>query len=402
VGDLKSRKRNSGYTKWIIALSVLLVFIITTIATTEWLTAEAVTEPLAQWEVQDLGGSPDYDFREIAFVNSTHGWVIGVGVLLSTSDSGDTWNTVFEERPLRGLSLISPNDIWVGGDGHLYHSIDAGSSWNRIEGPTEGSPIIKFFNSTHGFAGDVNNLFRTTDGGISWQDVTRESGFDAPIDIHITSKTVRIASWTGLFRSDDWGETWYTEYEGRVNALDFISDNEGWAINGANSYMYFNGEHWIDLEDVHRIGVSNGMYSYDIDFIDSNNGWTVGLNPSVAYTPTGGVTWYEQEWYDVEYGNVYRSVFFLNETHGWVAGYGGVVASTTTGNLLGKRLFSGLFLSSSFTYGGRLIPYTSFFVGTIATTFYLILLLLLARRRFRRRMIESGIADSKESGPRIR
>ena len=400
---MTSHQRNHGYLKWILILSILPVFIIPTIATTNWLASRTVPGPLAQWEVQDLGGSGGaYDFNEIAFVNSTHGWVIGWGVLLNTNDGGDTWNIVFEERTLRGLSLVSPTDIWVGGPGRLHHSIDGGFSWNTIEGPTEGPTNIKFFNSTHGFAGDVDTLFRSTDGGISWQDVTRESGFYIPEDFHLTSTTVRIATHRGIFRSDDWGENWHTEFDGRANAMDFISDEEAWSINGANSYTYFNGQYWTDLEDIHRIGVSYTPYSRDVDFIDSNNGWVVGIRPSVAYTPDGGITWYEQEWYDVEFdAPFFKSVFFLNETHGWAAGTDGIVASTTTGNLLGRQLYSG-FLLTSFASGGRLIPYTSLFVGVIVTTIYLTSLLVWIRNRYRRRMLEARNEDSKENGLGIR
>jgi len=375
---LASHQRNHGYLKWILILSILPVFILPTIATTDWLASRTVPGPFAQWEVQDLGGfGSDYDFKEIAFVNSTHGWVVGWGVVLNTSDGGDTWNIVLEERNYYGLSLVSLSDIWVGGAGRLFHSIDGGFSWNTIEGPTGGPTNVEFFNSTHGFAGDVNNLFRTTDGGISWQDVTRESGFYIPSDFHLTSTTVRISSHRGIFRSDDWGENWYIEFDDRADALDFISEEEAWSLNGANSFMYFDGEHWTDLEDIHRLGVSSISFSYDVDFIDSNNGWVVGHNPSVAYTPDGGDTWYEQEWYDVEfYSPLFRSVFFLNETHGWAAGADGIIASTTTGNVLGKQLYSGFFLTSPFSSGGRLIPYTSLLVGGIVTTIYLSSLLV--------------------------
>ncbi|TFH01404.1 MAG: hypothetical protein E4H14_18620 [Candidatus Thorarchaeota archaeon] len=404
MGDLTSRQKSHGNLKWILILSILTVFIVSTIITTDWLASGAVQGPFAEWETQDLGDNGGaYDFNEIVFVNSTHGWVIGWGILLNTNDSGDTWNIVIEERTLRGLSLISLTDIWVGGSGHLYHSIDGGASWNTIEGPTEGPTNLAFFNSTHGFAGDVDKLFRTTDGGVSWDDVTMQSGHYIPSDFQLTATTVRIASWTGIFRSDDWGETWYTEFDGRADAIDFISDDEGWSMNGANSYMYFNGEHWVDLEDIHRIGVSSLAYSRDVDFIDSNNGWVVGLSPSVAYTPDGGHTWYSQEWYGFDVrGPLLKSVFFLNETHGWAAGSYGIIASTTTGNLLGEQLYSGFFLTTPLSSGGRLIPYTSLFVGVVVTAIYLTLLLVWIRKRFRSQMVEARIENSKQDGPMIR
>ncbi len=401
VGDSTSRPQYRRYLSGILILCILPVFIISTNTTSELLASRQVSGPYAHWEIQDLGNYSDYDFTKIMFLNETHGWVIGWGILLSTNDGGYTWSTLLETRTLIGLSLVNSNEIWVGGSGRLYHSNDSGSSWTSSIGPTELPTNVEFYNATHGIAGDVNGVFLTTDGGNNWQNVTMASGHDIPKDFHLTSTTVWIASRLGIFRSDDWGENWFVEYDGYAGALDFITEEEGWSINWYNSLAYFNGDYWTDLEDIRRLGVSSSSYSYDIDFVDSNHGWVVGKNPSVAYTPDSGETWYEQEWYDEDYNAPrFRSVDFINETHGWAAGWDGVIARTTTGNLLGAQLYTGLFLQSPFTGGGRLIPYTSLLVGVFVTAVYTTpWLLWTLRSRSQRRKTEQRDAGQKEFDP---
>ena len=381
VGNSKSLQRHEGCLGFALILCIIPVFIISTNAASENLAARPIPEPSAQWDVQDLGEGSDYDFNEIVFSDASHGWVMGWGVLLSTDDGGVTWDIELETRTLRGLSLVGSTEIWVGGSGRILHTVDGGGSWNTTIGPTTKPTNLAFLNSTHGIAGDVDGLFRTTDGGNTWQDITMVSGHDIPYDFHLTPTTVRVASRLGIFRSDDWGNNWYTEYDGYANALDFLSEEEAWSINGANSYTYFDGNHWTDQEDVHQLGVSSIAYSYDIDFVDSSHGWVAGLSPSIAYTPDGGKTWYEQ--LD---GPSLKSVCFLNETHGWAAGWNGIVARTTTGDLLGPRLYTGIFLQSSFSFGGRLIPYSSLLFGGIVTVVYSIpVTVWIAHGRIKRR-----------------
>jgi photosystem II stability/assembly factor-like uncharacterized protein len=371
AGDSNLHQRSHDYSKGILILCIIPIFMLSTFATSVWLASGSIQEPFAQWEIRDLSNFTDYDFTEIDFVNTTHGWLLGWDILLNTIDGGETWCTQLEGSSLHGLSIVNPNEIWVGGSGKLFHSNNSGTSWATIHGPTDLPTNVEFFNSTHGIVGDINELFLTEDGGNTWQNITRDSGQDFPKDFHLTSSSVWIASRLGIIRSDDWGNNWRVEYDGYAGAIDFITEEDAWAINWDNSFAHYNGEYWADLKDIHRLGASSLSFSFDIDFIDSNHGWVVGMTPSVAYTPDGGKTWYEQEWYDEDYiMPLFRSVHFLNETHGWVAGRNGIVARTTNGNLLGERLYSGLFLENLIGGGGTLIPYSSLFVGALTTGVY--------------------------------
>jgi photosystem II stability/assembly factor-like uncharacterized protein len=363
----------------ILILGILPVFIISTNAATNVLASRPVADSFAEWELLDTGLDDDYNFNEILFLNSTHGWVVGWGghapvrgVLLNTSDSGDTWYTQLQsEYSLRGLTIVDSTDIWVGGSGLLFHSLDGGSTWTNASGPTELPTNVEFYNSTHGIAGDVRGMYRTTDGGNTWQNITMASSHDFPDDFHLTSRTIRIASGDGIIRSDDWGDHWQVELTGNVRAMDFITEEEAWAINWDSTFSYFSGDQWSNMPRVGRLRALSSSRFYDIDFVDSNHGWAVGKLPSVAYTPDGGKTWYEQEWYNEEIlVHSFMSVDFINETHGWAAGWEGVITRTQTGSHLGPRLYLGLFISHPIRFGGVLIPYFSLLVGAVITVIY--------------------------------
>ncbi|MHA1962745.1 MAG: YCF48-related protein, partial [Candidatus Thorarchaeota archaeon] len=75
--------------------------------------------------------------------------------------------------------------------------------------------------------------------------------------------------------------------------------------------------------------------------IDENNGWIVGTEIKVMYTPDGGANWYQQS-VPAEVNNRINAVDFINQTHGWAVGWGGIIMRTTTGNSLGSRLWYGM------------------------------------------------------------
>jgi photosystem II stability/assembly factor-like uncharacterized protein len=178
------------------------------------------------------------------------------GGVWKTNDYGRTWNPIFDSQPTQSIGAIvvapsDPNIIYVGsgeglhrpdlsvGDG-IYKSTDAGKNWTHL-GLQGGQQIPALAVDPH----DPNRLFaavlghpygpseergiyRSTDGGMSWQKVLYKDentgGSDVTIDpstpnvVYAGMWEIREGPWEdgnqfpgsngGLFKSTDGGTTW--------------------------------------------------------------------------------------------------------------------------------------------------------------------------------------------------
>ncbi len=179
------------------------------------------------------------------------------GGVWKTTDAGHTWNSIFDNEPTGsiGAIAIAPSDpemIYVGsgeglqrpdlstGDG-IYKSTDGGKTWVHL-GLREGQQIPAIIVDPH----DPNRLFvavlghpygpnpergvfRSTDGGRTWQKVLYKNENTGAIDVAFdpdNSQIVYAALWaarrppwsvggsylepgSGLYKSTDGGNTWH-------------------------------------------------------------------------------------------------------------------------------------------------------------------------------------------------
>jgi len=95
-----------------------------------------------------------------------------------------------------------------------------------------------------------------------------------------------------------------------------------------------NGETWSKKPLPSRSSFLSGVpYFSGVYFLDANKGWVVGSEPSVMYTPSGGIDWYEQS---VSAETRLMSIDFINDTHGWAVSHSGCILKTTMASSLGS------------------------------------------------------------------
>src|SRR5437016_8103706 len=179
------------------------------------------------------------------------------GGVWKTNDYGRTWTPIFDDQPTGSIgciavSLSDPNIVYVGsgeglqrpdlsvGDG-IYKSIDAGKTWTHL-GLRDGQQIPqiaidprdpdKLLVAVAGHPYGPNSergIFRSTDGGQSFQQVLYKDENTGGADVQIDPTNPNIAyatlwearegpwengAWNGngtgggIFKSTDGGQTW--------------------------------------------------------------------------------------------------------------------------------------------------------------------------------------------------
>lgn len=306
------------------------------------------------WEELDHGYSAE--FRDIEFVNSTHGWVVGNngtgmygGIVLHTRNGGESWvlqmyNT---SQIFRQVAITDDGSIWITGLGGLFYSLNGGESWNEsvVVEENSGMSFVAFLNDSHGWTATMGILYHTEDRGQSWQSVPGWTfSDDHPRDMHFLSSSEAWAiGYYGIYYSSDGCVTWEQKFSRGGWALTFVNELEGWAVADEMLAHMTDGQSWSELPIPRRSLVPPPLSPYltDVQFLDHNNGWIVGTETGVMYTPNGGIDWYDQT---SQFASLDRlmAVDFINVTHGWAVGHGGTIIRTTHGNTLGTRLWTGL------------------------------------------------------------
>ncbi len=136
------------------------------------------------WSTQQPG--TDGDLTCVHALSSQNAWIVGYHIILRTIDGGSNWYDVTS-----GLGTLTFLSLWAvdqnkalaagypAGATHssLYRTTDGGSTWNKVyEADSHWQNFIFMKNSTTGyFLGDaVNNTWlfmKTTDSGLNWSAV---------------------------------------------------------------------------------------------------------------------------------------------------------------------------------------------------------------------------------------
>jgi AraC-like DNA-binding protein/photosystem II stability/assembly factor-like uncharacterized protein len=178
--------------------------------------------------IAGLGGCP-----ATLFVASTGG-------LWRTTNNGTSWQPVCEERRNVAVAVIAagvcdPNAVWMApgrvdsthrGGGGIYVSRDAGTTWTHAcdDGPSGVSrlvvdphdPAVAY--AVAAGCGDrprpANGLYRTSDGGRTWRDVTLPGNGVAisDVSVHPRQRDVLLAAVSmpdaAVYESRDGGAKW--------------------------------------------------------------------------------------------------------------------------------------------------------------------------------------------------
>ncbi len=227
---------------------------------------------------------------QIYFTCADTGWLLGYNEISKTTDGGTTWSN-FSIPSCYKICMTPSMGYAVGENGVIAQLPDnTFNNWSRLDKNFVGANNlfdIYFNDPLVGFAaGDSGKIFRTHDGGISWDCIKIA-----------TSKT--------------------------LHKIFFTDSKNGWTISDNTIYNTVNGG------DTWQISYSADTYFKDIFFIDSETGWVVSSSSQTLYTNNKGVTWTQQG----NYGTVGNSLAFTTSKYGWSVGSDGKTLRTVNGGL---------------------------------------------------------------------
>lgn len=257
---------------------------------------------------------------DIAFFNDTRGLVaVNWGVLV-TDDAGLTWTPVRlildtgTTKRFTSIAVLDENTAWMCGyDGILFRTTDGGATFEDRSLAIEYDMESIFFidGQTGWIAGDSSSIssasvgkgciLKTTDAGLTWNVVAMFPPVfeDLPwiywMDIHFSDTLNGWAVGTsgGVCSTTDGGATWtlFTPANGRDLLAVHALTAQHVFIGGENLYFAEStdgGLTWID-----RGGLPQMVLFYDIKMYPDGSGWIggQGRTHSIFRAEDAGATW---------------------------------------------------------------------------------------------------------------
>ena len=328
--------------------------------------------------------SPNYDpsfnkFNSVFFVNQDTGYIgagnnyNGTGLILYTTDGGNTWEENFNIAPgkrnfkksnnftyddsygireifflnsLKGFAVVGTGEGW---SRTILTTSNGGLNWSiNYYGLEEfGLLTICVTDIGNGIAAGFNgSIFKTNDGGNIWNQYFsggyKYGGEEDISDLFFINDSVGYAVGSRgsfnqkgelILKTTDGGTSWFTlryyySYYNQFNSVYFLNENLGWA--GADNLLYITTNGGLSWQ-------TSNTNLYDIKsvfFIDSLKG-VLATENFVCASNDGGLNWIEKTTLG---GN---SIFFANQNIGLVVGNNGSIRKTTDGGETWISKFSG-------------------------------------------------------------
>jgi photosystem II stability/assembly factor-like uncharacterized protein len=244
-------------------------------------------------------------------------------------------STLLAGPAVESIGALSAEQAWIVVDGRLYWTADGGISWSDRSPEQASVQAATFLNEAHGWlvsapsaAQPSFTLWRTTDGGLSWQAAPFAAGGETLLDARAVSLDFisPIEGWLAfklpgsanfnlgvLYHTADGGLTWEELSLPGGGSIDFITQNHGWTLAGPQGDQLFQtqdgGRTWqpLEAEALAPLGLRDPLRSSlpkaaSISYVNSATAWAftrmgecysqVCTTGSALWrTLDGGLTW---------------------------------------------------------------------------------------------------------------
>jgi photosystem II stability/assembly factor-like uncharacterized protein len=250
------------------------------------------------WELQNSGNR---DLVTVHFLDKQYGWAMGLIAAYYTINGGTSWNYV---------DLFGYLAIWAASTKEIFF-IDRENViafWSRSSYPlivtrytfnvdsarfsllASSLHFTNFFSSVTNVANKVwfadlaNNIYLSTDGGVTWSTAQVEAdscGYISSInDIYFTDEQNGwFCSNTSVYHSDDGGNNWYyksTLPDSSLNGI-YFNKNEGWVMG--ERAIYYSSDGGDSWQEQYRVDEGEKLVS--LSFVNNSNGWVLSESGNV-------------------------------------------------------------------------------------------------------------------------
>jgi M6 family metalloprotease-like protein len=286
------------------------------------------------------------NYQDMCFLNEVTGWAVGGVVdpiapkILKTTDGGSNWieQQCLSNEPMQSVYFTNANFGWAVGNLHyinqndwnnnLYRTTDGGENWisfsNAIPNSNNGRKVF-FHDAENGWLfGQGSYLYKTSDGGISWNVAPCLKRYERGIHFVDTEVAYFLGDWGRIEKTTDGGSSWSEQTSGfRKPIWDvcFINSSTGWVVGNSGKILKTTngGLNWGQIPSTLQKDL------YGVHFINSDVGWVVGWGLPIYKSTDGGINWFSQN-SNREY---LKDIFFINKNTGWAVGNSGKILKTT-------------------------------------------------------------------------
>jgi photosystem II stability/assembly factor-like uncharacterized protein len=207
--------------------------------------------------------------------------------------SQPTWQMV-NLGTYENLNCISFPDIYngyiAGNNSKIYRTTNGGVNWAQITSPANGNNLyVYFIDAATGFVSNQGGLYKTTNSGDNWTLITMPSAYNVT-SIQFSSATI---GWLGNFygqmlKTTNGGDSWTIMYTlpGYNSKVFFANDFTGWAVD-TYGYVYRTANGGTNYTSLR---ISTDTLS-DVHFLSSTIGMIAGDSGRVYKTSNGGSSW---------------------------------------------------------------------------------------------------------------
>lgn len=333
-------------------------------------------------KVPDAKSNPDLESEILSIysIDADRAWARGYyDEVFFSSDGGRNWvvqdtgskpkellNGGYASVPkIVAIVSLSAERALLFGQSGILRSFESQAGWANLN--TGFTPnhltAVAFSSRDTGFVGGLlGSMYRTMDGGRSWESVMPETknSFVQSISVRGSNVLMILSHDTVIYRSSDLGQSWestaisglrprfatvfrYLEKVQHISpTVAFVVGFKGNALKTVDA-----GITWSKLV------VQNSPISYhDLSFVNENTGWIAGDSGVVYRTTNGGADW-ELQWTEdvLVSGAQLHSIDFSDELHGVAGGNNGRIFTTSNGGMTWERGRPGVDMSK-WTFGG--------------------------------------------------